>query len=206
MTDIDYNKMYDGYVGIDWAECARGNLFGPSIFVGVRLKVPYKELSFAVDSKTTNKSQRAAMVEKIKNSVEYCLIEIPPSDIDSKGLSLCIKDALEEIKIYFGEDEKYLYDGNKTFGATDIETLVKADGKVISVSCASIIAKSFLDMLFEGYHEMYPNYGFNTNSGYGTAKHIQAIKECGYTPLHRRSYKIKALEEFEIKNTTDLLF
>ncbi len=201
--DIDYNKQYDGYIGID--EVARGNLFGPSLFVGVKLLVPYQELSFAVDSKTTNKAQRAAMVEKIKNGVEYCLIEIPPSDIDSNGLSLCIKGALEQIKEYFG-DEKYLYDGNKTFGATDIETLVKADGKVISVSCASIIAKSFLDILFEGYHKEYPLYGFNTNAGYGTAKHIEAIKEYGYTNLHRKSYKIKALEEFEIKTTIDILF
>jgi len=202
--DIDYNEKYNGYIGID--EVARGNLFGPSLFVGVKLRVPYEELSFAVDSKTTKKSQRTEMVEKIKNGVEYCLIEIPPSDIDAKGLSPCIKEALEKIKGYFGEDEKYLYDGNKTFGATDIETLVKADGKVISVSCASIIAKSMLDTLMESYHETYPEYGFDTNAGYGTEKHINAIKEYGYTPLHRMSYKVKALEEFKAKETTNLLF
>ena len=202
--DIDYNKQYDGYIGID--EVARGNLFGPSLFVGVKLLVPYEELGFAVDSKTTMKSQRAEMIEKIKNGVEYCLVEIPPSDIDSKGLSICIKGALETIKEYFGSDNNFLYDGNKTFGATDIETLVKADGKVISVSCASIIAKATLDILMESYHKQFPDYGFDTNAGYGTKKHIQAIKEHGYTSLHRKSYKIKALEEFDIKNTTDILF
>lgn len=146
------------------------------------------------------------MIQKIKDSVEYVLIEIPPQDIDNQGLSLCIKGALEQIKEYFGTNEKYLYDGNKTFGAVGIETLIKADGKVISVSCASIIAKQFLDILMEEYHERFPEYGFNTNAGYGTAKHIQAIKDYGYTPLHRLSYKVKALQEFEIKNTTDLLF
>jgi ribonuclease HII len=163
-------------------------------------------LSFAVDSKTTKKSQRAEMINKIKNSVEYCLIEIPPSDIDSKGLSLCIKGALEQIQEYFGHNEKYIYDGNKTFGAMNIETLVKADGKVISVSCASIIAKSFLDGLMERYDKEYPEYGFDTNAGYGTKKHIEAIKEHGYTPLHRLSYKVKALEEIKISNTVGILF
>lgn len=53
---IDYNEKYQGYIGID--EVARGNFFGPSLFVGVCLKVPYNELSFAVDSKTTTKEQR----------------------------------------------------------------------------------------------------------------------------------------------------
>ena len=188
------------------SKVARGNLFGPCIFVGVKLIVPYEQLSFAVDSKTTKKAQRSEMVDKIKNGVQYYLVEIPPQDIDSKGLSLCIKGALEQIKEYFGEDEKYLYDGNKAFGATDIETLVKADAKVISVSCASIIAKSFLDTLMEGYHKKYPEYGLNTNSGYGVPKHIAAIKEYGYTDLHRKSYKIKALENETIKNSTNILF
>ena len=188
------------------SKVARGNLFGPCIFVGVKLIVPYEQLSFAVDSKTTKKAQRSEMVDKIKNGVQYYLVEIPPQDIDSKGLSLCIKGALEQIKEYFGEDEKYLYDGNKAFGATDIETLVKADGKVTSVSCASIIAKSFLDGLMEGYHEQYPEYGFINNSGYGTKEHIFAIKEHGYTPLHRMSYKIKALEDFKIEKVSNILF
>ena len=204
MSEINYNEKYKDYIGID--EVARGNAFGPSLFVGVRLKVPYKELDFVVDSKTTNKSQRTNMVEKIKKSVDYHLVEIPPSDIDNKGLSICIKGALENIKEHFGKGNKYLYDGNKTFGATNIETLVKADNKVISVSCASIIAKAALDTLMEGFHKQYPEYNLIKNSGYITKQHVQAIKEYGYTPLHRKSYKIKELEEDKNKKTTDILF
>ena len=60
---IDYNEKYQGYIGID--EVARGNFFGPSLFVGVCLKVPYNELSFAVDSKTTTKEQRKELYDKI---------------------------------------------------------------------------------------------------------------------------------------------
>ena len=204
MSNINYNETYKDYVGIDWAECARGNLFGPCIFVGVKLIVPYEQLSFAVDSKTTKKAQRTEMVDKIKNGVQYCLVEIPPQDIDSKGLSPCIKGALEQIKEYFGKDEKYLYDGKSVFNCEGIETLVKADSKVISVSCASIIAKSFLDTLMEGFHKQYPEYGLINNHGYGTNQHITAIKVHGYTELHRKSYKIKALlQESEI---TKILF
>jgi ribonuclease HII len=199
----DYNIQYDGYVGID--EVARGNLFGPSVFVAVKLKVPFQELSFAVDSKTTNKKQRKDMIEKIKNSVDYFIVEIPPSKIDEEGLSKGIHDALEEIKNHFDGDN-FLYDGDKTFGVDGIETLVKADGKVVSVSCASIIAKEYLDNLMVEYHNKYPEYGLDTNSGYATQKHIEAIIKFGYTPMHRKSYNVKAIETHKNTQIMDSLF
>jgi ribonuclease HII len=202
---MNYNEKYDTYIGID--EVARGNLFGPSIFVGVDLKVPYSELSFAVDSKTTTKEQRKELYHKIINNVDYHLVKIPPSSIDDKGLSLCIKGALEELIAYF--DGRYIvYDGKTKFGVEYplLETEVKADGKVVSVSCASIIAKYNLDLLMEEYHSKYPEYGFNTHAGYGTKKHIQAIKDHGFLPDHRMSYNVKELDYMKKDNAVDILF
>lgn len=201
----DYNKEFDGYIGID--EVARGNFFGPSLFVGCDLKVPYTELSFAVDSKTTKKEQRKRLFEKIKDKVEYHLVEIPPSRIDDMGLSKSIKGALEEIINHFG-DKKYLYDGKAKFGVENenLETLVKADGKVISVSCASIIAKYHLDLKMEEFDKKYPEYGFLNNAGYATKAHIQAVKDYGFLKEHRMSYNVKELEYLKNKDTTDLLF
>lgn len=201
----NFNEKYDGYVGID--EVNRGGLFGPSIFVGVSLKVPYTELSFAVDSKTTTKEQRKALYTKIINNVDYRLVEIPPQKIDSDGLSKCIKGALDEITNHF-DGRKIVYDGKAKFGCEYalLETEVKADSKVVSVSCASIIAKYNLDLIMEDYDKKYPNYGFANHAGYGTERHIEAIKKYGFLPDHRMSYNVKELEPLKNKQTTDLLF
>ena len=202
---MDYNERYDGYVGID--ECARGNLAGPCLFVGVSLKVPYSELSFAVDSKTTTKEQRKELYAKIIDKVDHHMVQIPPKKIDSDGLSLCIKDALDKIIKKF-DGRKVVYDGKAKFGCDYplLETEVKADAKVLAVSCASIIAKYNLDLIMEEYHQRWPAYGFNTNAGYGTAGHINAIKTHGFLPIHRMSYNVKELEYLKNNQATDLLF
>jgi ribonuclease HII len=201
----NYNIKYDGYVGID--ECSRGNVFGPCLFVGVSLKVPYTELSFAVDSKTTTKEQRKVLYSKIIDNVDYHLVKIPPQKIDADGLSKCIKEALDEITNHFN-GRKIVYDGKAKFGCEYplLETEIKADSKVVAVSCASIIAKYNLDLIMEEYHKVHPQYCFNTNAGYGTEKHIDAIKKYGFLPDHRMSYNVKELEYLKSKNSTSLLF
>jgi len=202
---LDYNKEYDGYIGID--EVARGNFFGPSLFVGCDLKVPYDELSFAVDSKKTNKKQRLELFEKIKDNVDYYLVEIPPTKIDEVGLSSSIKGALEEIINHFS-DRKFLYDGKAKFGVehSTLETLVQADGKVISVSCASIIAKYHLDLKMAEYTKKYPEYGFDKHAGYATKQHIQAVKDYGFLKEHRMSYNVKELAYLKSEEQADILF
>ncbi len=188
-------------------ECARGNLAGPCLFVGVSLNVPYSELSFAVDSKTTTKEQRKELYAKIIDSVDYHMVQIPPKKIDSDGLSLCIKDALDKIIKKF-DGRKVVYDGKTKFGCDYplLETEVKADAKVVAVSCASIIAKYNLDLIMEEYHQRWPEYNFIKNSGYATNEHIVAIKKYGYVSIHRKSYKIKELEEFINGNIASQLF
>lgn len=204
---IDYNEKYQGYIGID--EVARGNFFGPSLFVGVCLKVPYNELSFAVDSKTTTKEQRKELYDKIITKVDYHLVRISPQNIDKHGLSKSIKGALEEIINHF-PDKKFIYDGKAKFGVENpmLETEIQADSKVVAVSCASIIAKYNLDLLMEEYHKNYPNYGFDTHAGYATKKHIQSVKEYGFLEDHRMSYNVKELEEFKqsINGSSNILF
>lgn len=161
----------------------------------------------ADDSKKTTHTQREEIYQDIIKGVDYHLVKVEPSKIDKDGLSKCIKEALEEIINHF-PNEKYLYDGKAKFGVENpnLETLVKADALVKGVGAASIIAKVHKDRLMEEHAKTYPQYGFETNSGYGTPKHIQAIIDYGYTPIHRRSYKIKQLQDKEIKDSTDLLF
>jgi len=195
---------YSEYIGID--EVARGNLFGPLIFVGSKLKNVKIDLDYVMDSKLTTKSQRNSLYKKIINDVDYVIIETTPQDIDCFGLSHCIHRSLKEIKDYFGNDIKYLYDGNNSFGVDSIETMVKADLYVPTVSASSIIAKSYLDRLMEKYDKRFPKYGLIDNAGYGTKKHIESILEYGYTDLHRKSYKVKKIEEVKSKQLSSILF
>jgi len=147
------------------------------------------------------------MFNNLIEQVDYHIVVKTAEEIDKKGLSNCIKESLEEIIEHFG-DEQYLYDGSNKFNCVypKLEVLVKADAKVKLVGAASIIAKVIKDRKMIEHSKTYPEYGFETNSGYGTKKHIQAIKDYGYTPIHRKSYKVKELEEDSGKKTTDLLF
>ena len=67
-------------------------------------------------------------------------------------------------------------------------SVIKGDAKIYSISAASIIAKVTRDRMMKEYDEVYPEYGFAGHKGYGTAKHIQAIKEHGICPLHRKTF------------------
>ena len=90
--------------------------------------------------------------------------------------------------------DSYLFDGNTTFGVKELKTMVKADGKVAEVSAASILAKVTHDKDILEEAKKYPQYEFEKHKGYGTARHIELIKKYGYCNIHRKSYKLKALQ------------
>jgi len=202
--DLDYNEKYNGYICID--ETGRGNLAGEMFFCGARLKYN-GNVDFADDSKKTSLKQREDMFNDIISQVDYLVVVKTAKEIDDKGLSNCIKECLDEIIEYF-PNEKYLYDGDKKFNCIEpnLETLVKGDAKVKLVGAASIIAKVIKDRKMVEHSETYPEYGFETNSGYATKFHINAIKLFGYTPIHRMSYNVKELEYWKNEQQTNLLF
>ena len=93
------------------------------------------------------------------------------------------------------ETDNFLMDGNTTFGIENLKCLIKADATIKEVSAASILAKVSRDRYMVKISEKYPEYTFEKHKGYGTKAHIDAIIKHGYCELHRRSYKIKRLEE-----------
>ena len=100
------------------------------------------------------------------------------------------------IEIYENSsDLHFIYDGNTSFGNQQIFTCVKADAKIAAVSAASILAKVTHDRAITIYDAIAPQYGLAHNKGYASKAHIRAIAEYGYQNFHRKSYKIKALED-----------
>ncbi len=183
----DFNEDFSSYCGID--EAGRGSLAGPLVFAGVILT---KKIDNLADSKKLTQKQRQELDKEIKKNSRYFIYEVSAQKIDKFGLSHAIKESLEAIKDFFG-DEKFIFDGNSSYGVTDIYTLVKADSKIASVSAASILAKVHRDKIMEQMAKKYPCYNFEKNKGYGTKEHILAIKKHGYCKIHRQSYKIKTI-------------
>lgn len=182
----DFNIDSKSLCGID--EAGRGPIAGALVMAGVILS---KDIDGLNDSKKLTEKKREKLYEIIKNSSKYFIYEVNATKIDKIGLSKAIKECLEAIKNYFGEDTNFLFDGNSSFGVDGISTLIKADAKVKAVSAASILAKVYRDRQMVEYSKIYPEYGFEKHKGYGTKAHIEALEKYGYCKIHRRSFKIK---------------
>lgn len=175
--------------GID--EAGRGCLAGPMVVAGVILNETIPGLG---DSKKLTKTKRETLFDAITKTAQYHICIIPPQEIDARGISPTLTGALKEIMATLSADE-FLFDGNSSYGIAGLKHLIKADNSVEAVAAASILAKVTKDreLIREGAD--YPDFDFASHQGYGTQKHVEEIKEFGMTPIHRKSYKLKALRQ-----------
>ena len=174
--------------GID--EAGRGPIAGDLVIAGCILTGEVLGLN---DSKKLSEKKRESLFEKIILNSKYHVVKFSPKQIDEEGISKCLATGLREIMKSLKCNE-YLFDGNTTFGVNGLNTMVKADGKIAEVSAASIIAKVTHDRDILKESLKYPEYHFEKHKGYGTKLHVEMIKKYGYCKIHRRSYKLKALE------------
>jgi len=176
--------------GID--EAGRGPIAGDLVVAGCILTGEVEGLN---DSKKLSEKRREVLYEKIIKNATFHIVKFSSKEIDEIGISEAIKRALLDI-IANLKAQSYLFDGNSTFGVDKnlLQTKVKADATILEVSAASILAKVTHDRDMIEASKKYTEYGFEAHKGYGTKKHIEAIKEHGYCEYHRRSYKVKALE------------
>ena len=180
--------MSNKLCGID--EAGRGPLAGDLVIAGCIL---HKNIDGLNDSKKLSEKKREALYKLIIKDSTYHVVKFSPKEIDDNGISTCLKKGLMEIMDTISCDE-YLFDGNSNFGVAGLLTMIKADGKVAEVSAASILAKVTHDRDILKEAELYPEYQFERHKGYGTKLHVEMIKKHGYCKIHRRSYKLKALE------------
>ncbi len=176
--------------GVD--EVGRGPLAGPVVCAAVIMPLDEDSLVVGVDdSKKLSQKKREALAELIKaRALAYKIVEISEKTIDEinilQATKLGMKRALEGLSI---PPQTVLTDGNMTL---DIffpqRSIVHGDALSYSIGAASIIAKVYRDKKMEDFAKEYPQYGFESNKGYGSAAHIQAIKEYGLCPIHRRTF------------------
>jgi len=181
-------KCFKKLCGID--EAGRGPIAGDLVVAGCILNSYIEGLH---DSKKLSEKRREALYDAIVENSTYHIVRFSAKEIDDHGISSCMKNALLEI-IETLKCSEYLFDGNSNFGVSGLQTMVKADGKVPEVSAASILAKVTHDRNIVEDAKRYPLYEFEKHKGYGTARHIELIKKHGYCEIHRRSYKLKALQ------------
>jgi len=175
--------------GID--EAGRGPLAGSLVMAAVVLRTPIDGL---MDSKKLTEKRREALYPLITQNADYHIVSFSALEIDSDGISKCLRRGLLEIQEKLNGYE-YLFDGNSSFGVSNLSTMVKADAKVAEVSAASILAKVTRDREMLLFAKKYPMYGFEKHKGYGTKAHVEAIREHGRCEIHRKTFRVKALDE-----------
>ncbi len=187
--------------GID--EAGRGCIAGSLFVCGVVLSqnIPLALKVQLKDSKSLSESKRNILAPLIQQFSDFYLVKKTHQEIDDKGLSLCLKEALKEI-LQNLEASQYIFDGNCTFGVDLLQTLIKGDSKLSCISAASIVAKNAKDKEMRDLDTLYPQYSFKKNKGYGSKAHLKAIKDYGYCAIHRKSFKLKSL----MQNSNETLF
>ena len=178
--------------GID--EAGRGSLAGPVTAAAVIFPKDYKN-DYLNDSKRLSEKKRIELKQIIENdSIDFAVCSIAPSTIDKINILnstfKAMHDALNSLKII---PDFILVDGNrfKKFKNINHKCIVKGDSKYQNIAAASILAKTYRDLYMIKQHDLFPNFGWDKNKGYGTEFHINSIFKHGLTRLHRKSFTIK---------------
>lgn len=199
----DFDAKFGSVVaGVD--EVGRGPLAGPIVGAAVVLRTDSPDESLILeinDSKKLSRKKREDLFEKIKEQAEaFAIYEMSNLDIDRLGISYCnhevFRGSLRQIGL---KPEMVLSDGYpiKDFRGRNTP-VIKGDTKSAAIACASIIAKVHRDRIMENMHLYYPEYGFDSNVGYGSQVHIDALKRLGPCPIHRMSFLTGILEKNRI--------
>lgn len=187
----EYERSYPQYTyicGID--EAGRGPLAGP-VVAGAVILPSDCDILYLNDSKQLSAKRREELYEEIKEkAIAWSVGIASPALIDDINILqanyVAIRDAVASLNV---KPELLLNDAMKIPGIDLPQvSIIKGDAKSVSIAAASIMAKVTRDRIMGQYDELYPEYEFASNKGYGSAAHIAAIKKYGPCPIHRRSF------------------
>ena len=176
------------------AEAGRGCLAGAVFAAAVILPKDYQNETLN-DSKQLSEKQRYLLRDQIeKDAVAWAVSSVSPQEIDQTNI---LRAAIHAMNLAVAQltvaPQLLLIDGNRFYNESLIPycTIVKGDGKYLSIAAASVLAKTYRDDYMNDLALQYPQYGWDKNKGYPTAAHYSALKRHGATPLHRTSFKLK---------------
>jgi ribonuclease HII len=179
-------------------EAGRGCLAGPVTAAAVILPPEFTN-SILHDSKQLSVKKRQLLRNIIEQeAVSYGVAHITPDTIDQMNiLNASILGMHKALDLLTVAPRHILVDGNRFTAYKDVshECLIKGDGRFMSIAAASILAKTYRDALMEALHEEYPMYNWKQNKGYPSLEHRKAIAQYGLTKYHRKSFKIKSVQE-----------
>lgn len=175
-------------------EAGRGCLAGAVFAAAVILPKDYQNETLN-DSKQLSEKQRYLLRDQIeKDAVAWAVSSVSPQEIDQTNI---LRAAIHAMNLAVAQltvaPQLLLIDGNRFYNERLIPycTIVKGDGKYLSIAAASVLAKTYRDDYMNDLALQYPQYGWDKNKGYPTAAHYSALKRHGATPLHRTSFKLK---------------
>lgn len=175
-------------------EAGRGCLAGAVYAAAVILPKDFANEQLN-DSKKLTEKQRYILRDLIREqALAWAIGVVSPEEIDKINILnasfLAMHRAIDQLKI---RPQHLLIDGNRFKPYPDIPhtTVVKGDGKYLSIAAASVLAKTFRDDYMNELHEEYPIYDWKQNKGYPTAKHRSEIASAGVSPYHRRSFRLE---------------
>lgn len=188
VPDLSYETLHTGPVaGVD--EAGRGPLAGPVVAAAVIL--PARGIPRGIDdSKKLKHAERTRLHDRIRDCALVGVGIVEADEIDTLNIYWATMKAMTlAVEALGTEPGHVLVDGNRLprwrYAATPI---VKGDAISLSIAAASIIAKHTRDTIMLAHAETWPHYGWHTNMGYGSAKHLVALREHGPCLIHRRSF------------------
>ncbi len=195
------NYYEQGRVEAGCDEAGRGCLAG-SVYAAAVILPPDYQNERLNDSKKLTARQRYALRQDIeRDAVAWAVGVVTPQEIDQINILnasiLAMHRALDQLQV---RPEVIIVDGNRFKPYRDLPhtTIVKGDGKYLSIAAASILAKTYRDDEMVRLAQEYPDYDWQHNMGYPTRKHREAIRQHGITPYHRRTFNLLGSEELTI--------
>ncbi|EHI59281.1 MAG: ribonuclease HII [Hungatella hathewayi] len=189
MKEYEYTYEACSFIcGID--EAGRGPLAGP-VVAGAVILPKDCQILYLNDSKKVSEKKRELLFDEIRGkAVSYGIGVVGPGRIDEINILQATYEAMREAVSQLQPAPEILLNDAVTIPGIDLMQIpiVKGDAKSVSIAAASILAKVTRDRMMVEYDALYPEYGFVKHKGYGTAVHIQALKEHGPCPIHRRSF------------------
>jgi len=187
------SHYYEGLIEAGCDEAGRGCLAG-SVYAGAVIFPPDYKNADLNDSKQLTERRRNELREVIKqDAVAWGVGVVTAEEIDRMNILnasiLAMHRALDALAV---RPEALIVDGNrfKPYHNLPFTTIVKGDGKYLSIAAASILAKTYRDDYMAELAVQYPQYDWLNNKGYPTKRHREAIKKCGISPFHRKSFNL----------------